>query len=98
MSISPDLFDSIVPPEMWVTFGPVEPAYSEERTIVVRVKPFGRRSMTAKATVSRYCPERSIFIALANLIGRLHSVQGPINREMFTAEVRRAIDDYAEPF
>lgn len=98
MSISPDLFDSIVPPEMWITFGPVEPAYSDERTITVRVKPFGQRSVTAKVEISRYAPEVSVFRALIDLLNTLHSAQRAVKKDELTAMLAESARRFVEPF
>lgn len=98
MSISPDLFDSVLPPEMWVTLGPVEPAYNDERPVVVRIKPFGRRSMTVRVAVSRYAPERSIFLALSHFVADCHAAQKSLTRDEVRDILVSNVVSYVEPF
>lgn len=98
MSISPNLFDDILPPEMWVTLGPVEPAYSDTRAIVVRIKPFGKRSVTVRESCSRYSPEVSVFEAIKHFVEECHSAQAALPRAQLQEILTRNVIGYVEPF
>lgn len=98
MSISPDLFDSVVPPAMWITLHELELAYQDDRRVTVRIKPFGRRSMTVKAQISRYSPEASVFRALAAFVEELHAAQTVLHKPDVQHALDMAISNYVEPF
>lgn len=98
MSIAPDLFDSVVPPAIWVTFHEPEPALTDNRKITVRVKPFGRRSFTLVTWVSNYSPEQSVFLALSKWVGKCHALQGQLTPSLAQQALTECILDYVEPF
>jgi hypothetical protein len=96
--LSPDLWDSIVPPAVWVTLASLECPESDTRTANVRIKEEGRRSISATGTTSRYSPESSIFFAISKMVDRLQVLQVPLNREVLQDELDRALRTWVDPF
>jgi hypothetical protein len=98
MSIAPDLFRSIEPPDVWVHLTSLSRPEDDTRGVIVRLKPMGRRSISVTEEVSRYAPEWSVFRAIAHAIQVLEGAQAPITREMMQRILREAIMSYVEPF
>lgn len=98
MYIAHDLFDSVIPPAIWVTLHDPEPALTDNRKITVRVKPFGQRSFTLTVWVSNYSPEASVFLAISKWIGECHIHQGPMTQLLAQEILDTAVENYIEPF
>jgi len=98
MSIAPDLFDSIKPPGVWVTVTEFDPAAPDYRTLTLRVKPTGKRSITGHATVSVYSPEWSLFLAISHALRYAEMSQAKVTSSMLCEFLQRAVREYVEPF
>lgn len=98
MSIAPDLFRSIEPPDVWVTLAAREHPDSDFRKVVLRLKPMGQRSLSVTEEVSRYAPEWSILRGVAAAIIALEHSQQRITRLQLQNALRQGLYDHVEPF
>jgi hypothetical protein len=98
MSISPDLFNSVEPPGVWVTIGKPESGEHDSRLVTLRVQPHGARSVSCAREVSRYAPEGSILLAMGSVLISLAAAQHKVSREELGAIMDEAILRLVEPF
>lgn len=98
MSLGPQLFETLTPPEVWVHLGPISCHEADTRTLTVRVRPAGGRSVTGKVEVSRYSPEGSVFRAVAQTIDTLESAQEAVTTGRLSQVMAEAADRWVEPF
>jgi hypothetical protein len=98
MSISPDLFNSVQPPSVWVTLGGLESAEHDERLVTLRVQAVGSRSVSASVPISRYSPEHTIMRAMADVMMSLEAAQAPVGREKLQELMVHSIQLYVDPF
>jgi hypothetical protein len=98
MSISPELFNSVRPPGVWVTIAKPETGEHDSRLVTLRVHPDGGRSVSVAVEVSRYAPEATILLAMSHALDYLASAQGKVTRETMLAVVDQAVREYVEPF
>lgn len=98
MSIAPDIFRSIDPPDVWVTLAGLETPEHDSRQVVLRVKPQGQRSISVTEWVSRYAPEWSILRGVAHAVIALEHSQARITRGMLETALREGLQTYVEPF
>lgn len=98
MSIGPDLFNVLTPPGVWITLHELEHPEAEERTITLRVKPAGRRSVSCTAKVSRYSPETSILQAIRHTMGDMEVMQAKVTASAMRTSLDKRIMQYVEPF
>jgi hypothetical protein len=98
MPLSPDLFDSLNPPTVWVTLAAPDSGESPTRLLTVRICETGKRSISATADIDRYSPEPSIFTAVAKMIERIQACQVPMTRTLLSEELSMAVLRWVEPF
>ncbi len=98
MSISPDLFTAVEPPGVWVTIARPESGEHDNRLVTLRVQPHGARSVTCAREVSRYAPEGSILLAMAQVLISLSTAQAMVTRVELGAIMDDAILRLVEPF
>ncbi len=98
MPLSPDLFDRISTPAIWVTLATPESGEHETRSLTVRVQELGRRSVSCTHEVSRYAPEPSCFLAVSKMLQRIQILQVPLSRDVLSEALYQAIRDWVEPF
>jgi hypothetical protein len=98
MPLSPDLFDSTNPPALWVTLAAPDSGEAVTRTLTVRVREAGRRSITASVELDRYSPESSILIAVGHAIERIQALQIPLSKVTLEVNLMMAIRDHVAPF
>jgi hypothetical protein len=98
MPLSPDLFDSITPPHIWVTLAALERPESDSRSLTVRFKEEGKRSISATVQITRYAPEETCLLAVSKMISRLQTLQVPLDRVVLEEELRAAAVTWVEPF
>jgi hypothetical protein len=98
MSLSPSLFDDLVPPEMWVTIGTIEGPEHDHVTVTIRLKEAGRRSISAKAQVTRYAPTASILLAVSKAVESLAVAQAPIDKKMLDLQLYLSVAAWVDPF
>lgn len=98
MSIAPDIFRSIDPPDVWVTLSSLDHPESDTRKVVLRVKPVGHRSISATEEVSRYAPEWSILRGTAHAVIALEHSQARITQHQLQTALREGLEAYVEPF
>lgn len=98
MSISPDLFNSVLPPAVWVTLAKPESGEHDTRLVTIRVQCEGRRSVSTSEPVSRYCSESSIMRAVSDVMYRLESAQRVVTREDLHQAMVTSIRLYVDPF
>jgi hypothetical protein len=96
--MSPDLFDSMTPPSVWVTLSALDHPEADSRLLTVRIQEAGRRSVSVASDVSRYAPESSIFLAVSKLIDRLSGLQVPLDRAVLSEELQGCLQSWVEPF
>ncbi len=96
--LSPDLFDSINPPAIWVTLSAPDSGEAVTRHLTIRILEAGKRSVSVTTDLDRYSPESSIFIAVAKMIARLQAAQVPLNRALLVDALDQAVKEWVEPF
>jgi hypothetical protein len=98
MPLSPDLWDSLIPPAIWAALEPLSHPHADHRRVNVRVKEEGKRSVSASVDVSRYAPEASIFLALSKMMDRLQVLQVALSRDVLVEELHHVVATWVEPF
>jgi hypothetical protein len=98
MSISPDLFNSVDPPGVWITLQALESGEHDFRSVTLRIKPTHNRSVVATVDVSRYTPEHQVLQALAAVLERLGSAQAPVTRLDLLTMVQQELGQWCDPF
>jgi hypothetical protein len=98
MPLSQSLFDDLVPPEVWVTIGSLEQPEHDHISLTLRLKEVGRRSVSARATVSRYAPTSSILLAASKAIVALEVAQRPVDKRLLEEQLYQAVKDWVDPF
>jgi hypothetical protein len=96
--LSPDLFDAISTPGLWVTLAVPESGEHETRSLTVRVQEHGRRSISATVQVSRYAPEPSCLLACSKMVERIQRSQIVLSREVLADCLAMAVRDWVDPF
>jgi hypothetical protein len=96
--LAPDLWSSIVPPAVWITIHPLAHPESDSIEVLVRVKEEGKRSISAKASVSRYAPTSSVAIAAGKTIERLEAAQEPLTAERLSLALLAMVRFWVDPF
>jgi hypothetical protein len=83
---------------VWITLHEPDHPEADTRKVSLRIKPTGRRSVTATVLVSRYAPEWSILRALLETLRAMERAQ----RGFRSDEVRNLLEDnvttWVEPF
>ena len=98
MRLSPDLFNSVSPPEVWVHLTVPTPDDPDERTVIVRLKCAGHRSVTVSHRLDRYCPENSILRAVAYFMELISNSQQDLSRPDLLELFDQAVIRWVEPF
>jgi hypothetical protein len=98
MPLSPDLWDSVVPPAVWITIHPLAHPESDSIDLLVRVKEEGKRSVTAKATVSRYAATSQVALAASRAIAQLETAQQPLTTERLSLALLASVRAWVDPF
>jgi hypothetical protein len=98
MALSADLWDSLVPPEVWITVGTLAQPEHDFITVNVRVKEAGRRSVSAQAQVSRYAPTDSVILAVSKAFTSLTVAQAAVSRDLLGEQLRAAVRNWVDPF
>lgn len=98
MSISPDLFDSISPPGIWITISKPDCREAEEVLLTLRVQPAGRRSVSATVPITRYAPSSSIVRSAAAAVAALEMAQAAVTRADLQAILMESVRAWVEPF
>ncbi len=98
MPLSPDLFDSIKTPSVWVTLQPPICEEADTRLLTLRLQEAGKRSISAAVEVSRYSPESGCMRAVAEAIDLLQNAQAPIDRDALIRALDLGVGQWVEPF
>jgi hypothetical protein len=98
MPLSPDLFDSIKTPSVWVTLQPPLCDEADTRLLTLRIQEQGHRSISAAVEVSRYAPEYGCLRAVADAIDTLQHSQLPIDRALLIQVLDKGVEKWVEPF
>jgi hypothetical protein len=96
--MSPDLFQQIDPPAVWVTVAKLDSPCDDTRLVTIRIQEAGRRSVSVSQSVTRYAPEESIFLAVSKLINRLSILQVPLDRHVLSEALDQSIRTWVDPF
>jgi hypothetical protein len=96
--LSPDLFDHIDPPSIWITMPAPECDEAETRSVTIRIQERGRRSVSATQGVSRYAPEDTVVLALSMLLKELATNQVALDRDLLEERLRQSILCWVDPF
>jgi hypothetical protein len=98
MPFSSNLWDTIEVPAMWVELAKPVSDEADQRSVVIRIKESGKRSVRFSIDVSRYAPEASIFRAISMAVAECATLQV----QMTPAELRgifaKAFTTYVDPF
>jgi hypothetical protein len=97
-SLGPNLFGQLDPPELWLHISPLVDMRDDSRTVTLRVKARGERSMSARLSVSRYAPEATIFRAVGEAINTLEAAQAPFTKLQLQATINAAALAWVDPF
>ncbi len=98
MVLSPNLFDALDPPEVWVHLAPCESGEHSERKVSLRIKGQGQRSVNVSQKISRYSPEASVFRAVQSAVEELATLQCPVKRSHVEDAFARAVLRFVDPF
>jgi hypothetical protein len=98
MPLSPDLFNALTPPEVWISLGTPERTEAEHLVVCVRIKEAGKRSITASVTVDRYSPTASIVLAVSKAIAAMEIAQQPLTRTLLAEQLATACREWVDPF
>ncbi len=98
MPLSPDLFDSMTLPSVWVTLAALDHPEADSRLLTIRIQEVGKRSISVCTDVSRYSPEPSLFLAISKMIERIQSAQVPLTRTLLLDALQAALTEWVEPF
>jgi hypothetical protein len=98
MALSADLWDSLVPPEIWIAVGTLAVPEHDFIRVNVRIKEAGRRSVSASAEVSRYAPTDSIILAVSKAITALTVAQVSVTRPLLEEQLLAAVRSWVDPF
>ncbi len=98
MPLSPDLFQSIEPPHVWITLGPLADPQDDTFPLTVRIKDGARRSVSATVPVTRYAPTDTAVRAAAECIKALTIAQAPLSRGLLAEQLAAAVKNYVDPF
>ncbi len=98
MALSPDLWNSLVPPDVWLTVASLERAEADHVNLTLRVKEAGKRSVSATVPVSRYAPTASVVLAASKCLGALEVAQVAVTRTQLADQLHVAVRDWVDPF
>jgi hypothetical protein len=98
MPLSPDLWTAYDPPAIWVHLDQPISQEANSRTLTVRVKETGKRSVSAQVTLDRYCPEDTVFRAISEMLKALAVEQRAVSAHSLGAELTVAVLRWVEPF
>jgi hypothetical protein len=98
MPLSEGLWDSLVPPEVWVTISSIDREEHDHVKLTVRVKEIGERSVSATLDVTRYAPTASILLAASKCVEALALAQTRTTGALLKAQLRAAIGAWVDPF
>ncbi len=98
MALSPDLWDSLVPPEVWISLGTLAAPEHDYIVVVVRLKEAGKRSVSATGQVSRYAPTDSVVLAISKALTAMTVAQAPLTKAMLAEQLTAAVRNHVDPF
>jgi hypothetical protein len=98
MPLSQDLFDSLIPPGVWLNILPLATPEHDTVTVSLRLREEGRRSITVNHDVSRYCPTEQLVFAAAKALEHLARAQEVITRDLLSEVLHRYLAEYVDPF
>jgi hypothetical protein len=98
MPLSPDLWDSITPPDIWVHVASIDDARDDFLTVSLRVKEVGRRSVSAHTVVSRYAPTDTILLAASMCLKAMAVAQKRLTKAEMTTQLQESCRVYVDPF
>jgi hypothetical protein len=98
MPLSPDLFDRIDPPQIWITISGVETQEHDTIQLTLRVKEGNKRSISAALPISRYAPTDTIILAVSYAVKAMAIAQAPIDHQVLEQQLEAAVRDYVDPF
>jgi hypothetical protein len=98
MPLSPDLWESITPPDIWVHVASLDDDRDDHVSVSLRVKEVGRRSVSAHCHVSRYAPTDTIFLAVSRCLAAMAVAQKRLTAGEMTTQLQASCRDYVDPF
>ncbi len=98
MRLSPDLFNSVTPPEVWVHITTTTLDAPDERSLIIRLKCVGRRSVSLTHVLDRYCPEDSVLRAASDFMAQVSNSQVDLSRPDLLDLLHRSVVRWVEPF
>jgi hypothetical protein len=98
MPLSPDLWDSLTPPDVWVHVQSLDHDSDDYLSVVLRVKEPGRRSISASCHVSRYAPTDSIVLAVSKCLAAMAVAQKRLTAAEMKAQLTAACRNHVDPF
>jgi hypothetical protein len=96
--MSPDLWDSITPPDVWIHVQSLEHDSDDHLAVILRVKEVGRRSVTVHCHVSRYAPTDSIVLAVSKCLAAMAVAQKRLTNAEMTLQLQAACRNHVDPF
>jgi hypothetical protein len=98
MPLSPDLWNSITPPDIWVHVRSLDDNRDDFVQVSLRVKEVGERSVRAQCQVSRYAPTDTIVRAVAMCLESMAVAQKRLTAGEMKVQLQDACRDYVDPF